>query len=157
MGLKWYENTFHTVASLVDTKKAEKIEPGYLSQRFTASLYLHSNNTDYLCSLTMLPAHWICRPRPSEMLCSILCSPAALQWEVVLLPQTGNLALPRERKQEMFAIAGLLCTLWEIMGAVQRGRDVPRAMFHISTLHPVHNVWTGSSVSCHHPVSLTVL
>ncbi|KAI9541199.1 hypothetical protein NQZ68_032983 [Dissostichus eleginoides] len=47
------------------------------------------------------------------------------------------MALRQERKQEMFAIAGLLCTLWEIMGGVQRGRDVPRAMFHISTLNQI--------------------
>lgn len=56
------------------------------------------------------------------------------------------LPLPQERKQEMLAIAGLLCTQWEIMGAVQRGRDVPRVMFH--------TVWTGSSLSCHRSVSL---
>lgn len=35
----------------------------------------------------------------------------------------------------MLAIAGLLCTLWEIMGAVQRGGDAPGVMFHISTSH----------------------
>lgn len=34
------------------------------------------------------------------------------------------LAVPRERKQEMLAIAGPLCTLWEIMGGVRRGGDV---------------------------------
>lgn len=61
------------------------------------------------------------------------------------------LALLRERKQEMLTIAGLLCTLWEIMGAVWRGRDVPWAMFHISTSHPIHTVWTGSRLSCHRP------
>lgn len=43
------------------------------------------------------------------------------------------LTVLRERKQEMLAIAELLCTLWEIMGTVQRGRDVPQVMFHIST------------------------
>lgn len=35
----------------------------------------------------------------------------------------------------MLAIAGQLCTLWEIMGGVQRGRDAPGVMFHISTSH----------------------
>ncbi|KAK1881459.1 Sugar transporter ERD6-like 16 [Dissostichus eleginoides] len=60
----------------------------------------------------------------------------------------ADMALRQERKQEMFAIAGLLCTLWEIMGGVQRGRDVPRAMFHISTLNQIRTVWTGSSLSC---------
>ncbi|XP_070708339.1 F-box and WD repeat domain containing protein 10B [Pempheris klunzingeri] len=50
------------------------------------------------------------------------------------------LVLPRERKQEMLAIAGLLCTLLEIIGGVQRGRDVPQAMFHTSTPHPIHTI-----------------
>ncbi|GLD60120.1 CMT1A duplicated region transcript 1 protein [Lates japonicus] len=70
------------------------------------------------------------------------------------------LALLRERKQEILAIAGLLCTLWEIMGTVQRDRDAPRAMFHISTLRSIHTVWTGSSLYCRpprHSVSLPIL
>ena len=43
------------------------------------------------------------------------------------------LTVQRDRKQEMLLIAGLLCTLWEIMGAVQRDGDAPRGMFHTAT------------------------
>lgn len=39
------------------------------------------------------------------------------------------------------------------MGTVQRGRDAPGVMFHISTSHHLHTVW--SSFSCH--VSLLLL
>lgn len=57
------------------------------------------------------------------------------------------LSQPPERKQEMLAIARLLCTLWGMMGAVQRGGDVLRVMFHIHTSRHFHTVWTGSSFS----------
>ncbi|XP_029934212.1 CMT1A duplicated region transcript 1 protein [Myripristis murdjan] len=66
--------------------------------------------------------------------------PPSSSWVTVGSHVTASyLGLARERKQEMLAIAGLLCTLWEIMGAVQRDRDVPRAMFHITTSHPIHS------------------
>ncbi|XP_028264592.1 CMT1A duplicated region transcript 1 protein [Parambassis ranga] len=62
--------------------------------------------------------------------------PGADPWRAVP-PQLGYswkyLALPQERKQEMLAIAGLLCTRWEIMGTVRRDGDVLRGMFHTGT------------------------
>lgn len=70
------------------------------------------------------------RPRPSETLRSILRPPAVAAC-CCLVHVPG-----RARKQEMLAIAGLLCTLWEIMGGVRGGGDVPLARVphqHIST------------------------
>lgn len=45
--------------------------------------------------------------------------PLVASWVTVGSHVTAScvyLPLPQERKQEMLAIAGLLCTLWEIMG-----------------------------------------
>lgn len=73
----------------------------------------------------------------------------------MLLPRTRTWPRRRERKQEMLAIAGLLCTLWEIMGGVRGGGDVPRA--RVPHQHPVLAVWTGSSLSCHRPHHFIIL
>lgn len=58
----------------------------------------------------------------------------------------------------MLAIAGLLCTPWEIMGGVQRGRDAdveqPGVLFHISTSH---HCLDRKQISCHVSLLLDAL
>lgn len=82
---------------------------------------------------------------------SIPWPPAGLEWKGLgsrVAASCRYLSQPPGRKQEMLAIARLLCALWGMMGAVQRGRDVPRVMLHIHTSRHFHTVRTGSSLSC---------
>lgn len=80
------------------------------------------------------------------MLFSTVCSHAGFQL-VTLFPPGARSWLYQERKQEILAIAGLLCTLWEIMGTVQRGRDAPGVMFHISTSHNITSTLSGQETA----------